>query len=220
MVFGWHMNKSTLGVVTGLQAEARWLSQAGFMVQVGGGTPEGARLMAQKLVDKGAKALLSFGLAGGLQPGLQPGTVLVPATVITPTKTFACDTELMAFLGFANASPLLAGQKIAATVAEKTALFSRYHAASIDLESGAVAEIATQNALPFAVLRAVTDPAERTLPPAALVALKDDGSLDSWRLICSILHQPTQISDLIKVGQDAKAARRNLLERLKQISVS
>lgn len=213
------MDKSRLGVVTGLQAEARWLSRAGFMVQVGGGTPEGARVMAQKLVDEGAKALLSFGLAGGLQPGLPPGTLLVPRCVLTSTKFYDCDPALMSFLGSACPLPLLAGQTIAVTGAEKSALFERYKTASIDLESGSVAEVAAQNALPFAVLRAVADPAERTLPPAALVALKDDGSLDSWSLICSILRQPQQIPALIKIGQDAKAARRNLLERLKQIGV-
>lgn len=213
------MDQTKLGVVTGLQAEARWLKNAGFMVQAGGGTPEGAKLAAQSLANQGAKALLSFGLAGGLQPGLQPGTVLVPPCVITQTRTYACDQTLMSFIGGMSPAPLLAGQHIAATVAEKSALYQQYSAAAIDLESGAVAEIAAQNALPFAVLRAVTDPAERTLPPAALVALKDDGSLDIVSLLRSILRQPSQISGLLKVGQDAKAARRALLGRLKAISV-
>ena len=212
------MNRSRLGVVTGLQAEARWLKQAGFMIRAGGGTPKGARSAAQALVDQGAEALLSFGLAGGLQPGLHPGTVLVPPCVITQTETYECDPALISFLGGATPAPLLAGQHIAATVAEKSVLYQQYNATAIDLESGEVAEIARQNALPFAVLRAVTDPAERPLPPAALVALKDDGSLDVIRLLRSILRQPGQIPGLLKIGQDAKAARRTLLERLKAIS--
>lgn len=214
------MNRSRLGVVTGLQAEARWLKQAGFMIRVGGGTPEGAKLAAQSLVDQGAEALLSFGLAGGLQPGLQPGAVLVPPCVISQTGTYACDQGLMSFLGGATPAPLLAGKHIAETVAEKSYLYQKYNAAAIDLESGAVAEIATHNALPFAVLRAVTDPAERPLPPAATIALKDDGSLDIIRLLRSIVRQPRQISGLIRIGQDAKAARRDLLGRLKAISGS
>lgn len=213
------MDRSKLGVITGLQAEARWLKQAGFMVKAGGGTPQGAELAAQSLVNQGATALLSFGLAGGLQPGLAPGDVLVPPRVITHNGNYACDPALMAFLGGATATPLFAGQSIAVTVAEKTALYQRYRAAAIDLESGAVAEIAAQNALPFAVLRAVTDPAERTLPPAALVALKEDGSLNIVRLIGSLISCPGQIPDLIKIGQDAKAARRMLLKRLLVIGV-
>lgn len=213
------MNRAKLGVVTGLQAEARWLQHAGFMVQVGGGAPAGAKRAAQKLVAQGAEALLSFGLAGGLQPGLQPGTILVPASVITPVGDYACNPALMAFLGGTTPGALLAGAVIAATVKDKAALYQRYGAVALDLESGAVAEIAAQNTLPFAVLRAVTDPAERPLPPAALVALKEDGSLDIPRLIGSLLRQPRQIPGLITVGQDAKAARRNLLERLKAINI-
>lgn len=211
------MNRSTLGVVTGLKAEARWLSQAGFMVQVGGGTPAGAAVAAQTLLDQGATALVSFGLAGGLQPGLSPGHVLVPPHVITPTGEYECDAALVSFLGGQTPGALLAGQMIASSISEKSMLYQRYKAVAIDLESGAVAALARQNARPFAVLRAIADPAERTLPPAALVALKDDGSLDWGRLIGSILHQPGQISGLIKVGQDAKAARHNLLKRLQII---
>lgn len=211
------MDRSQIGVVTGLQAEARWLNQAGFMVQVGGGTPAGAEIAARSLVTRGAKALLSFGLAGGLQPGLQPGTLLVPSEVITPTTRYHCAPELLAFLGGQTPGALWAGQSIAATTKEKSTLYKQYQTSAIDLESGAVAEIATHNALPFAVLRAVADPAERTLPPAALVALKEDGSLDICRLTRSLISQPTQLSALIKIGQDTKAARRNLLRRLATI---
>lgn len=211
------MDRSKIGVVTGLQAEARWLNQAGFMVQVGGGTPAGAEVAARSLVTRGAEALLSFGLAGGLQPGLQPGSLLIPSDVITSTNHYHCAPALLAFLGGQTTSALLAGQSIAATVEEKSSLYEQYQASAVDLESGSVAEIATQNALPFAVLRAVADPAERNLPPAALVALKEDGSLDIGRLAGSILRQPGQIPTLIKIGQDAKAARRKLLERLATI---
>lgn len=211
------MNRAKIGVITGLQAEARWLGEAGFMVQVGGGTPAGAGNAARALVAQGAEALLSFGLAGGLQPGLKPGLVLVPATVLTGNEIYKCDPALTGFLGGATKGALLAGDKIIAHVAEKAALFARFHAAAIDLESGAVAQIAAQSALPFAVLRAITDPAERDLPPAALVALKHDGSLDIVRLLGSLLRHPLQIPGLIKVGQDAKAARTALITRVKQI---
>lgn len=214
------MNRSKIGVVAGLKAEARWLHQTGFMVQPGGGTTAGARQAAQYLVAQGAEALLSFGLAGGLQPGLPPGTLLVPTAIITPSAIYECAAALVAALGGATPGTLLAGDKIAATRTEKSSLYQRYQAKAIDLESGAVAEIATQQALPFAVLRAVADPAERTLPPAALMALKDDGSLDFVRLIGSLLRQPTQIPALIQIGRDAKAARKILLARLKMVSAT
>lgn len=211
------MNRAKIGVVTGLQAEARWLGKAGFMVRVGGGTPHGARQAAQALVAEGAQALLSFGLAGGLKPGLKPGTVLVPPVIITARRTYRCDWALTQFLGGETSGALLAGEKIVTTAHNKTSLFFRFQAVAVDLESGAVAEIATQNAMPFAALRAVTDPAERDLPPASLVALKEDGSLALGPLLKSLLRQPGQIPGLMAVGRDAKAARHALRARLKVI---
>lgn len=214
------MNRAKIGIVTGLQAEAQWLRHAGFMVRAGGGTPHGALGAAEALIQAGATALISFGLAGGLKPGLKPGTVLVPSVVIAGTRIYPCDYRLMEFLGGATPGPILAGHKIAASTQAKTLLYQRNHPAAIDLESGSVAEVAKKKKLPFAVLRAVADPAERNLPPAALVALKDDGSLDFIRLMRSIALRPWQIPGLIAVGRDAKAARQALLDRLRTLPAS
>ncbi|WP_298225519.1 hypothetical protein [Acidocella sp.] len=214
------MNRAKIGIVTGLQAEAQWLRNCGFMVRAGGGTSHGAQAAAEALVEDGAKGLISFGLAGGLRPGLRPGTVLVPSMVIFGTRTYPCDYRLMEFLGGATPNPILSGHKIAATAHAKALLYQRHRPAAIDLESGSVAATAKERQLPFAVLRAVADPAERDLPPAALVALKDDGSLDFMRLANSIIRQPWQMPALFVVGLDARAARRALLNRIKLLPAS
>ncbi len=122
--------------------------------------------------------------------------------------------------GWRDSGAILGGQKIASSTQAKILLYQRNHPAAIDLESGSVAQIAKDKNLPFAVLRAVADPAERNLPPAALVALREDGSLDIIRLMQSIARQPWQIPGLVAVGRDAKAARRALLERLKTLPAS
>ncbi|MGE4482867.1 hypothetical protein [Acidocella sp.] len=214
------MNRAQIGIVTGLQAEARWLRKAGFMVKPGGGTPRGAKNASEYLIQAGAQALISFGLAGGLRPGVQPGAVLVPAVVISDTQAYPCDSRLTTFLGGATSGMILGGREIAASAQAKALLYQCNQPIAIDLESGALAETAKRHDIPFAVLRGVADPAERTLPPAALVALKEDGSLDLVRLIHSIVKQPSQIPGLIAVGRDAKMARRALLARLKTLPAS
>jgi len=211
------MERDKIGIITGLTAEAHWLREAGFMVQAGGGTPYGAQRAAEALVKAGAQGLISFGLAGGLKPGLRPGSILVPPAVIEGSRTYVCDFRLMEFLGGSTGTPVLAGQKIAATAHEKALLYRRSHPAAVDLESGAVARVATEKALPFAVLRAVTDPAELDLPPAAMVALKDDGSVDLGKVLIAVLKQPKQIPALIALGKDAKAARAALIARVKTL---
>ncbi|MDD2796178.1 hypothetical protein [Acidocella sp.] len=211
------MKNSKIGFVTGLTAEAQLLRQTGFAVAVGGGTPEGALRAAEALVAGGAQALVSFGLAGGLRPGLKPGTVLVPSAVFESTQTYTCDTWLMERLGGSTGRPMLAGHRIVVSPGDKALLYRRGRADAVDLESGAVARAASARGVPFAVLRAVADPAERALPPAALEGLKENGRIDLPRILLSVLRHPGQIPRLLEVGRDAARARKALQARVRRL---
>ena len=185
------------------------------MVAAGGGTPAGAAVAAERLVAAGATALLSFGLCGGLDPALRAGAIVVPAGVTTTLgRFFSADVDLLALLGGATHETLYAGRVIAATVAEKSALAG---AAAIDLESGAVAEIAARHRLPFAVLRAVCDPAGFSLPPAALIALDPAGGIVKLRIVGSILRHPAQLPALIELACAAATARAALVRHVAEI---
>jgi adenosylhomocysteine nucleosidase len=85
----------------------------------------------------------------------------------------------------------------------------------VDLESGAVARVALAHGLPFAVLRAVADPAERNLPPAALLALDGAGRIGILRVLGSVFGNPGQILGLLALARDAAAARRALVGRVR-----
>lgn len=210
-------DRAKIGVVTGLAAEAKWLKRAGFMVRVGGGTPAGAEAAARALVTQGARALISFGLAGGLKPGLKPGTVLVPSSVIDGNRTYVCDYALITFLGGATGVTLLAESKIVTTAHHKSLLYQRGKYAAVDLESGAVGAVARQTGLPFAVLRAVSDSANMDLPPAAQKALTANGSVNLFAVLFSVLFNPKQIPRLIELGKAANLARTKLIERVNRL---
>jgi len=207
---------SVLGVVVGLVAEARIARRLG-VVEIGGGVPAGAAAAAERLVARGAGALLSFGLAGGLDPALAPGALVVPAEVVAGDGRFATDAALSAWLGGVNAPALLAGEAALADPAAKRAAFLASGAAAVDLESGAVARVAARHGLPFAVLRAVCDPGGRTLPPAALAALDSRGAIGAWRVLASVLAHPGQVPALLALAGDAARARRALVARVAAI---
>jgi adenosylhomocysteine nucleosidase len=173
------------GIITGLTAEARLAAPLG-LARAGGGTPHGAALAAEHLVANGAAALISFGVAGGLNPVLPPGTIVIPARIITPDRTYEADPALTARLGGPR-HILFAGAAIIVTRAEKARLFEETGADAIDLESGAVAAVATRHTLPFAAIRAILDPSSETLPPAALAALDAAGAIAIGRVLASIL---------------------------------
>jgi adenosylhomocysteine nucleosidase len=88
---------------------------------------------------------------------------------------------------------------------------------AVDLETGAVARVAAAHGLPFAVLRAICDPAERDLPPAALVALNARGAIGLARVAGSLIAWPGQVPALLRLAADAAAARRSLARRVAAI---
>jgi adenosylhomocysteine nucleosidase len=212
------MDHEKIGFVTGLTAELALLKGMRFMGRAGGGTPAGAAEAAAHLVDEGAEALVSFGLAGGLHPALAAGAVLVPGAVIEGAETHVCDPALLAWLGGETCAAMLAGAAISVTAGEKANMFAASGAAAIDLESGAVARIAGARGVPFAVLRAICDPAGRDLPPAAMVALNSTGRIAFLRVIASVLRHPGQVPVLLQLAADAKAARLALQRRVSMLN--
>jgi len=214
------MDRSKIGFVVGLSAEAKLLRRFGVQVGIGGGFPAGAARAAEKLVADGAAALVSFGLAGGLNPALQPGAVLVPQSVIDDGDTYLCDSTLVEWLSGSNVKFMMSAKQVAETESDKAALFERTKAAAIDLESGAVARVAAARNIPFAVLRAVADPAQRNLPPAALIALNGAGEIGFLSVLGSVFKNPAQIPALIALAQDAAKARGALIGKLREIRTS
>jgi len=199
-----------IGVVVGLRAEARIAQKLGWDVAVGGGGVAGATHAAETLVARGANALVSFGLAGGLDPALSPGTILRPDAVLVDGATLRCDRALIARLGGTTGHIMLGGRKVLAHGTEKQAVWNANRAHAIDLESGAVARVAWQKGLPCAVLRAICDPADRDLPAAALSALNHDGAIDPWLVARALLRAPWEIPALLILARDAARARRSL----------
>ncbi len=202
----------------GLAAEARIARRLGLRVAIGGGTALGALAAARTLIDEGCEALVSFGLAGGLDPALRPGAIVVPAAVIVDDERYATDPELSRMLGGVTMHVLVGADAVVASVGDKRRLNCRTSAAAVDLESGPVARVATAHGLPFAVLRAICDPAERALPAAALAAVDAHGVIGFWRVAASLAARPGELPALLALAADAAVARRSLVERVRQIS--
>ena len=212
---------SHLGVLAGLQSEARCVSphRSGvrLTVALSGARRAGAEAACRQLIAAGATHLLSFGLAGGLDPALPAGTLLLPKVLLMPDGTERpVDAAWHASLAeqLRDLDPLVGrhlGADLAVTsVADKEALFRSSAALAVDMESHLLALAAAEAALPFAMIRVICDPAAETLPPAALSGVKPDGSTDLLGVLGSLLRQPGQIPALRRLARSAKAAERIL----------
>ena len=100
---------------------------------------------------------------------------------------------------------------IVASSTEKAELHRTTGALAVDMESHVAARVAQRHRLPFAAARVVCDPAHRTLPPAARVAMKPDGRVDFLAVMRSLLAHPAQLPALIQTGRDAEQAFGSLL---------
>jgi len=202
-----------LGLLVGLAAEARIAHSFGLPAEAGGGTEHGATLAAARLIARGVTGIVSFGLAGGLDPALLPGALIVPTLVRHGRATWASDPALCTQLGGATGHSLIGGGALATTAAAKLALHQATGAAAIDLETAAAA----RTGLPFAALRAICDPATRDLPHAALVALDAHGRIGALRVAFAALAHLSETGNLLALARDAAHARRALASRVRTI---
>jgi adenosylhomocysteine nucleosidase len=149
---------------------------------------------------------------------LASGALIVPKTVFWRGHTLTTAPALVGWFGGASCDTLLATDSIASTVAEKSALRAETGAAAVDMESGAVGEAAARHGLDFAVLRAICDPAGRSLPPAALAALDDTGRIGVLSVAASVLRHPGQIPALLTLARDANGARKTLIGQVARLA--
>ncbi len=150
------------------------------------------------------QAILSLGIAGGLDPALRPGSLIVARRVIAETAWPADEawSAAIAAATGATAADIAGTDRIVATPADKAALRAATGAAAADMESAAVARFG----VPFAVLRAVADTADETIPPAAAAGLDEAGNPAPWRVLRVLLRRPQDLPGLIRLGLRSRTA--------------
>ncbi len=209
-----------LGILTGLRSEARcvsrYLAPEAATIRLSGARRDGAVQGAEALLAAGCTHLLSFGLAGGLDPALPAGTLLLPHDVLSERgESWTIDAAWHAYLADRldyQALPILGVDIPIASIEAKTELRRRHQAAAVDMESHVLARAAARAGLPFAAIRVICDAADTVLPPAALVGVTAAGGIDLGKILGSIAAQPGQIPALLKLGRAAAFAERILAE--------
>jgi adenosylhomocysteine nucleosidase len=205
---------------TGLQRERRIVAGPDIEAIAGGG--DAARLEAalDGLADR-ASGVISIGIAGGLAPGLQVGQWVVADAVLVDGESMPTDPawtgRLAARLPEAARGLLLGANAMVAEATQKASLHRTTGALAVDMESHIVARVARRHHLPFAVARVVSDAAHRTLPPAARVGMKSDGTMDLPAVLRSLLADPGQLPALIRTGLEAERGFRALLRGYRRL---
>ena len=204
-------------VVTGLAAEARLVEGDGIVCL--SAPPASLPGKLDAAVRLKPWAVVSFGLAGGLAAGLQAGSLVMATGVVSGGgRSMECAAALNAAwlarlqkAGVDTGCGLLAAFDMPLlTAREKQACRRATGAIAVDTESHLAAAFAERHALPFAVLRAISDPVDRDLPPLAMNAIGANGRLDFPAIGRELLARPNQILRLPRTALMAARAMRTL----------
>lgn len=223
---------SQIGVVSALPLEGRCLRgrcrpprpgevvalSAAAVLGVAGPGCARARRMAERLAEQRVTGLVSWGLAGGLEPGMAPGTLTAANEVVTTTgigylTDDAWRQSVLAALPsqvLSTEARLLASDTVITTSQDKASLRRRYTASAVDMESGAIACVATRHRLPLLVLRVVVDPADTALPPPLASAVDERGGLRLSYLAGLLARRPSQLWPLLQLAGNSRAATSTL----------
>jgi adenosylhomocysteine nucleosidase len=208
----------SVGIVVALKVEAAALTTEpmkpdcllplanGAGVWLSGMGPAAARKAALALVEAGAQALATFGVAGALEGHLRAGVLICPRCIVDQHgHSYATDSiwrerlqQRLSAVGLAAlvdvtlvslANPL-------STAADKRFAQNRYQAAAVDMESAAVAAVAASHDLPFIVLRAIVDELDDELPEALHAAIDPWGKPRWGPLFSTVLRRPSVLMRL------------------------
>lgn len=204
--------QSTL-IVVGLTREARILVDHQRVAI-------GSRGLAAALTSR-PSAILSFGICGALDPGLRVGDLVIADGVAIGDTWLAADVvwtaELRSALPAARQGDIVGGDVIIDSPEAKSVLWRATGAVAVDMESHAVARAASNIGIPFAVVRAVSDTADRALPRAAQAGFRTDGEPDVGAVVRALARRPWELPALIRVALEAEAAFRTLARAARAI---
>lgn len=202
-------------VITGLTREADCLRGEGVTYLCSGADATALRSMLASKDATQYSAIVSFGLAGGLDPVLRPGDAVVATYATSETESASRHQPALSQVlleGFSGAGVDARHGSVTGvdlpvmTVVDKSTLRERSGAAAVDMELHLADAFARRHDLPFAIVRVIGDPAARALPPLAGKAIRPDGGVDVALVMRELVREPAQITDLIRAGLDARAA--------------
>jgi len=200
-----------LGIVTGLQSEAKLAAGTARMVISGGGRPDATQRKIVALIAQGVSGLVSFGIAGGLDPRLACGDLVISATVVdVDGRRYVGDPgwlqKALSIQPQALAGHVYASDVIVETTSQKHHLFSTSDVLCADMESHHVARAAERHGLPFIVIRAISDRATEVLPAAFADGVDEDGGTRVTPILQALLTGRLTLPKVIQAGRSASRA--------------
>lgn len=201
-------------IVTGLTSEARIAAGAGMTVVCSSSDPGKLRVLLDAFDHASVRGVISFGIAGGLDPSLEAGDLVVASEIIAAGERWATASALNEIFVERTSigrrkivgGAIVGAEEVILDPRDKMVLHRQTGATAVDMESHIAAAYAASAGLPFAALRVINDPASRSLPALALNALKPNGDIDPWKVLRGVARKPSVIPSLMRTAHDFNRA--------------
>lgn len=192
-------------VACGLRREAALMARGaqGLRIIAGGGEAQALERGLEQEIAQARGVIVSSGIAGALASSLRCGDVVVDG------EETICQ-RLSALLPSAIRGPITGSDTMVTRQTDKAALHRKTDALAVDMETQVARRVADRHGLPFVAIRVISDEAGDTLPPAALVGMKPDGTMALGAVLASLARRPAQLPALLRTGRQAGRAFRTL----------
>jgi len=155
-------------VICALAAEARTVLHSGCHISVCGIGRRCADAAVRAALARRPAAVVSWGVAGGLEPGLASGALVVPAHVGDQHgRTWPTGAR-------GGVGSLITAESPVSSLADKRR-FRQLGFDSVDMESAVIAARCHGQGVPFLCVRAIADDADSALPPWLIELVGADG---------------------------------------------
>jgi len=221
-----------IGIITALLPEAACLSKEAitpesctrldnnFSLYVCGMGAERATVAAQSMLKAGMDLLVSWGTAGAVAPHLHSGDLCVPEAILSydgtvyqtakhwrsavANKLVDCPCDI--YLG-----QMADSMRVLTTAEEKAGINERNKSViAVDMESAAIAAVASAGEKPFIVIRVICDAASTVIPDIAIQITDAFGRVQYEKLAHQIITRPWQVPNLIRLAHGYRQAAQTM----------
>jgi hypothetical protein len=184
------------------------------LVCVGPRAPDLGRLRDRA---RAASLVVSAGTCGALAAHLARGALVVPEAVVTLEGS---RHVLPALPGLAQSGHLLSVDRVVETAEAKARLWRESAALAVDMESAAVVAWAQELGIPAAVVRAVSDRADRGIPGPLAGVVDGMGRTRVGRALWIILPRPRLLVHALTLRRSTSAALRSVAAALRELAAA
>ncbi len=215
-------------VLTAVDVEARALARhlglapvAGPFLRFAGGALElvvvgvgAGHLDARAGAPDASTVVVSAGACGALAPELAVGALVVPETVLSPGGR---RLPTAAVGDLPRRGLLVSADRVIEDAAGKSRLWLATGALAVDMESATILAWAAARGVAGAVVRGVSDPADRGVPADLARVAQEDGRTRPLRAVSAVLARPRALADAMALKAGATAALKTVAAALARL---